>query len=619
MKPAYVRISVRDFEEVEPEDDGMTLLKGASLRFERPQISKLLRSILPPLEWVPKYQKSWLVSDIIAGLTVSVLLIPQSMAYSFLAGLPPIYGLYTSTVPLIVYAFFASSTALNVGPVATTAIVLGSIIKQFASTEEELVALSFTMAFLTGAVMCLMGFFRLGFLVNFMSRPVMAGFTSAAAFIIGASQLKDLAGLKMENSELCYVNVYRALLSLPSTNFFTFGISVFCVCVLMGVRQVKRIPKWFPVQLLLVAALVAFSYFADLKQYGIQILGPIPAGLPAFSVPNLSQFPALFRSSLILALVSYMGSISLAKIFATKRKQLVDPNQELVALGMSCFMGSFFSGHVISGSFTRTVINHQMGAKTPFANVVTAVFILLALVCLTSLFEFLPKCVLAAMIVSAIKSLVETEEAKFLWQVRRMDFLQMALSFGSTLFFGIQQGLLISVAGSMLLVIYNSVNPPIDQLGRLPNTTIYKNMKRFPQAIVDSTIEVIRMGGDLYFANVGKLATRLREHLHHPHIKAVILDASPLTSIDTTALREVADIFEEYNQQGVSLCFAACSGPVRDAFVRSHLADRLGPRVFFLSVHDAVQSVESDTESAQVDESIQEEEKHKPEISGSQS
>lgn len=427
----------------------------------------------------------------VVGLTVGVMLIPQGMAYSTLAGLPPIYGLYSSTIPLFIYALLASSTKVAVGPVGPTAILINAAVTAMDPVDaDDYLNKAIALAFVTGIIQIAMGMLRFGFIANFLSWPVMSGFTSAAAFIITASQLKDFVGYKGEKGEAFYERVYYAFANIETWHWQTVIVSSACLIVLYAAKlctfRGKSLPRWFPAQLLVVVIVLVISSLADLKSYGVEVVGNIPAGMPSPAVPSMSltEFRDMLSPAFVLAIISYVGSISLAMIFAREVKEVVNTNAELVALGTACLGGSFFTGHVISGSFTRSALNSSTGAKSPLANAVCGGLIVIVLLFIAPLFELLPKAVLAALILSTVKNLITVGDAKQLWGSSKMDFFQMAVTFIAVLGIGIATGLLLSMGVSILLLVYRSFQPRIRELGRLPLTELFVDIQRYPAARV---------------------------------------------------------------------------------------------------------------------------------------
>lgn len=485
---------------------------------------------LPIVTWLPAYNRATLLSDLLAGLSVGVLLIPQSLAYAVLAGLPPVYGLYTSTLPLFIYATLASSTKVQPGPVGPTAILINSalnavvtnVVEEDPATGEDVPSAEYintavALSFIVGVVQMLLGFFRFGFIANLLSWPVMSGYTSAAAFIIIASQLKDLLGLDAASASGFVERLGAAFSALPTAHWQTALLGVLATTLLMTYKMVplpggRKVPAWFPMQLLVVLLCLGLSAGLDWESTGMPVVGQVPSDIPtpAFPLNSAEQFVRLLPGAIVLAVVSYVGSISLAVVFGKDVGEEVDANMELVAAGAACFGGSFFRSFVISGSFTRTAVNADLGAKTPMAVVFTGCLMVLCLLLLAPLFSPLPKTVLAAMITASAKSLVKLADARLLYRSSPLDFMQMAATFILTLALGIDNGIIAAVGLSLLLLLYRSFQPRVSELGRFPGTDVFIDLSRFPDAVKVRGLHVLRVDGELHFGNIKLLTNHLR-------------------------------------------------------------------------------------------------------------
>ena len=464
---------------------------------------------------------------------MGVLLIPQSLAYAVLAGLPPVYGLYSSIMPLFIYAMLASSTKLQIGPVGPTAILINSALHSAVSnavttgadgTEvatQEYIDAAVALCFLVGIIQLLLGALRFGFVASLLSWPVTSGYTSAAGLIIVASQLRDLMGLTAPGGSAFYERVVDAAANLDTAHWQTCMLGFLALLVLLGIKFVKlpggrKVPAWFPIQLIVVLLSLGLSAGFDFESSGVAVVGDIPGDVPAptFPLKSTAQVAQLLPSAIVLAVIAYVGSISLAVIFGKDAGEDVNADLELVASGAACVGGSFFSSFVVSGSFTRTAVNADLGAKTPMAVVITAVLMLGTLLALAPLFKALPKAVLAAMIMSSVKSLLKIEDAKKLFATSTSDFLQMLATFLLTLGLGIDNGIIASVGLSLALLLYRSFQPRIAQLGRFPGTDVFMDVERFPAAKPVKGLTVLRVDGELHFGNV-KLLTAHLVRLHN--------------------------------------------------------------------------------------------------------
>lgn len=543
---------------------------------------------IPSLEWIKKYKKEWLNGDISAGLTVGVMLIPQGMAYSMLAGLPPIYGLYAVTIPLIVYALLGTSRQLAVGPVAMVSLLISAGVGQLAqSGTEQYIALAILLAFMVGVIQLSMGVFRLGFLVNFLSHPVIAGFTSAAALIIGFSQFKHLLGIKVNGEKFLDI-MSQILENISNTHLITLMIGLTAIILLF---LVKKIHKLVPGPLVVVLLGILAVYFGGLYDSGVKIVGQIPGGLPSFSMfsMDIASLSALLPTALTIAFVGFMESIAVAKAIQARHKDYsLSANQELIALGAANIAGSVFKSFPVTGGFSRTAVNDQAGAKTGLASLISATLIILTLLFFTTYFYYLPNSVLAAIIIVAVYGLIDFKEAKHLFQTDKMDFgLFLATALG-TLILGIEEGILVGVVLSMAVLIYRVSYPHFAEMGLVKDGQIFRNVLRFKDAIVKDEIIVMRFDAQMYFANTSYFNDKVNALIEkRKNPKYFILDASPISAIDSTAAHALHALIDEMKNEGIEFLLANAIGPVRDAIVKSGLESQIGQDHSFMSVKDA--------------------------------
>lgn len=555
-----------------------------------------IKQYLPITDWLPNYSASQFKGDLAAGLTVGVMLIPQGMAYAMLAGLPPIYGLYASTLPLIIYAILGTSRQLAVGPVAMVSLLTASGVGVMAEGGTDLyISLTITLALLVGAIQFLLGFFRLGFLVNFLSHPVISGFTSAAALIIGFSQLKHLLGISIPRSHHIHEIILNAIQGFADYNWVTIGIGLAAIALIIAIKKINRA---IPGTLLAVIGGILAVWGLGLSQYGVKIVGEIPDGLPAIGIPSLNteHLPSLLTMALTISLVSFMESIAVAKAIQAKHKDYkVIPNQELIALGASNIFGSFFQSFPVTGGFSRTAVNDQSGAKTGLASIISAVLIILTLLFLTPLFYYLPKAILASVIMVAVFGLIDVKEAKHLWHSDKADFWMLIATFIATLSLGIEMGIGLGVFLSLAIVIFRSSRPHIAELGQIEDTSLYRNVERFDSLNVRPDTLIVRCDAQLYFANAGYFKEKVEELVIRKGdaLKVLIIDAKAMNNMDSSAVAMLEDLIEELKLQKISIVFAGVKGPVRDIFKRSHLVDKVGKNNFFINIHEAVASFAS--------------------------
>ena len=552
-----------------------------------------LTRYVPALEWLPNYRRADLPGDLTAGLTTAVMLVPQGMAYAMLAGLPPIVGLYASVMPQVVYVLFGTSRQLAVGPVAMDSLMVAATIGAIAQQgSDQYVALAVLLGLLMGLVQVAMGVLRLGFLVNFLSRPVISGFTSAAALIIGFSQLKYLLGFSIPRSNHVHTIIFEALARIDQTHAVTLSIGVVSIIVL---RLLKRYRPQIPGALVVVTASTVLVWALGLAEGGVDIVGSVPAGLPRPTSVAIDpeMVATLLPSAVAIALIAFMESISVANAFATKNRYEVDANQELVALGLANVAGAFFRGYPVTGGFSRTAVNGQAGAKTPLAALVTAAAVALTLLFLTPLFYYLPKAVLAAIIFTAVFGLIDLAHAKRLWRVKRDDFALLVLTFVATLSVGIGPGILVGVGSSLAWYIVKSTRPHTAILGHIPGTTSYRNVENYPEAKTIEGVLMLRMDAQFYFGNVSFLKDRLRR-LVDMNTTVVILDCSGINQLDSSADEALHGIVRDLRERNIRLMLTNVKHPVRLVLTRSGLVDALGEQNIALTIHHAVGRLRSD-------------------------
>ncbi len=548
---------------------------------------------LPLIAHLRTYRREDLQGDLSAGVTVGVMLIPQGMAYALIAGLPPIYGLYAAIVPLTVYALFGTSRQLSVAPVAIVSLLTAAGVAPLAGGDvERYVALAIGLALLVGIIQFVLGLARFGFLTNFLSHPVLAGFTSAAALIIGFSQLKHLLGVDIARSHYIHEIIWSAVEQASSIHGPTLAIGLGGITLLIILRKVSRA---IPGALIAVAVSTALVWLLDLQAAGVRIVAEVPRGLPSFVVPEVgaSDYRDLLPTALVIALVGFMESIAVAKVYASKNRYAVDANQELIGLGLANVVGAFFRAFPTTGGFSRTAVNSDAGARTQLAGIFSAAIIALTLLFLTPLFYHLPTAILASIVIVAVSGLFDWKEARFLWRVDRRDFAMMMVTFVATLGLGIEQGILVGVAASLIVVIHRSSRPHVAIEGRLPGSSTYRNIARNPQAETRDGIVVFRMDDSLYFANVTYFKESIEElDEQDDALGAVIINAFPINRIDSTAVHALRELVEDLQRRGIELFVSGMKGPVRDVLEKAGLVERIGHERFFLEVHEAVAAAE---------------------------
>ncbi len=543
---------------------------------------------LPLLRQLEGYGRQSLRSDLVAGLTTAIMLIPQSMAYAMLAGLDPIVGLYAATVPLMVYGLLGTSRQLAVGPVAMDSLLVAAAVAPLAGDDAvRFAALATLLALMVGAIELAMGTARIGFIVKFLSQPVVAGFTSAAALVIGLSQLKYVLGVDLPRSRFIHEILLGAVQRADEIHWTTVALSVVAIASLL---LLKRFAPRFPRFLFVVVGGTLAVHLLGLADRGVAIVGDVPAGLPRPALPALSlaDLQALLPSAGLIAAVAFMESISVAKKYARDNHYDLDSNQELRALGLANIAGSLFSAYPVTGGFSRTAVNAAAGAKTNVASLITAGTVALTLLFLTPLFHDLPKAVLAAIIMSAVFGLIDIAQARHLWRISRPDLGAMALTFVATLTLGIGQGIVIGLVGSLLWFVWKTSKPHVAILGRLPGSTIYRNLARYPDARTTPGVRALRIDAPLYFANTAFLKDTVMDAVAGGDVAHLVIDCKAISSIDAQALATVEEMLDELDRRGVQLWLSGVRGPVRDALAAAGLTDRIGADHVVECVHDAV-------------------------------
>ncbi|MEN8879867.1 MAG: sulfate permease, partial [Polaribacter sp.] len=438
-----------------------------------------IKKILPILEWLPNYKLSLFKGDLIAGITVGIVLIPQGIAYALIAGLPPIYGLYCALVPQILYAIFGSSRQVAIGPVAMDSLIVATGVSTLAlAGSESYISIAILLALLVGVIQFLLGIFSLGFIVNFLSKPVITGFTSAVALIIGLNQFRNLFGVDFFQSDQIQYIILDIWKQFSTFNLHTTVIGLASVVLIIILRMIN---KKLPSALLVVILGILIMKFFGTSFNDVAIVKEIPSGLPFFGVPEfeLDQIKELLPIALTLVMVGFLETISIGKSLEAKQDEYrIRPNQELIALGLSNIFGSFFKAYPSTSSFSRSAINAESGAKTGMASLISVLMVVITLLFLTPLFYYLPKTVLAAIIIVAVFNLINVKEASYLWRVNKLDFWLMVSTFIATLCLGIEYGIIEGVGFSLIVLIYRTSKPYVTELGKVPNSNFYRNKNR---------------------------------------------------------------------------------------------------------------------------------------------
>lgn len=569
-----------------------------------------LAKYLPILDWGRTYDRGTLINDLSAAVIVTIMLIPQSLAYALLAGLPPEMGLYASMLPIILYAIFGTSRALAVGPVAVVSLLTVAAVSKIAVPgTSEYIAAAITLAFLSGLILLALGFFRLGFLANFLSHPVIAGFITATGIIIAVSQMKHILGIKAHGHTLpelivslahnaSQVNWISALIGLAATSFLFWvrkGLLPLLISMKIAPRTAGILAKAGPVAVIVVTTLIVWIF--DLAARGVQVVGDVPKGLPPLTLPSFSMdmWTSLIGAAILISVIGFVESVSVAQTLAAKKRQRIDPNQELIGLGAANVGASFTGGFPVTGGFSRSVVNYDAGADTPAAGAYTALGLAGASLFLTPLIFHLPKATLAATIIVAVLSLVDFSVLKKTWRYSKADFAAVAATMGVTLMLGVELGVTVGVAISILIHLYKTSRPHMAIVGQVAETEHYRNVLRH-NVLTDPTILAIRVDESLYFANTRFLEDRIYEEVaKQPELKHVILVCSAVNTIDMSALESLEVINERLKAGGVTLHFSEVKGPVMDQLNATGFLESLSGEVF-LSQHLAQTALRSKEE-----------------------
>ena len=563
---------------------------------------------LPILDWGRHYDRRALSNDLMAALIVTIMLIPQSLAYALLAGLPPEMGLYASIAPIIAYAVFGSSRVLAVGPVAVVSLMTAAAVGNVAEAGTTgYIAAAITLALLSGAMLLVMGLFRLGFIANFLSHPVIAGFITASGVLIAASQLAGLLGIKAEGHTLILLLAALAR-GLGQINPITAGIGGAVLAFLIWVRRglkpaLRRLgagPKLAEVltkagPVFAVIASTALVWGLGLDQSGVAVVGVVPQGLPPLGLPsfNLDLVRALALPALLISVIGFVESVSVAQTLAAKKRQRIQPDQELIGLGAANIAAAFTGGFPVTGGFARSVVNYDAGAETPAAGAFTAIGLALAALALTPLIFFLPKATLAATIIVAVLSLVDFSILTKTWAYSKADFAAVAATILLTLGAGVEVGVSAGVLLSIALFLYKTSRPHVAEVGVLPGTQHFRNILRY-NVQTSPRLLTLRVDESLYFAN----SRFLEDYIHarvtgDAALQDVVLMCSAINEIDMSALESLEAINLRLHEMGIRFHLSEVKGPVMDRLKRAHFLDALTGRVF-LTQYEAMQALVPD-------------------------
>lgn len=566
-----------------------------------------VKRYLPVLQWAPQYGRSQATGDLVAAVIVTVMLIPQSLAYALLAGLPPQVGLYASILPLVIYAIFGTSRTLSVGPVAVASLMTAAALAPLAEAgSTEYVAGAVLLTVMSGIMLTLMGVLRLGFLANFLSHPVISGFITASGIVIAASQLKHIFGVQASGQNLLTIG-QSLIQSMGETNLPTLLIGAGALMFLVfarkhlkplllrsgvGARSADIMTKTAPILAVVITTLIAWQLRLDTQ--GVRLVGVVPSGLPELTMPSLDWelWQQLVVSALLISVVGFVESVSVGQTLAAKRRQRIDPDQELIGLGAANLGAGFSGGMPVTGGFSRSVVNFDAGAETPAAGAYTAVGIALATLFLTPAIAYLPQATLAATIIVAVATLIDFPALGRTWRYSRPDFGAMLVTILLTLAHSVEAGIIAGVALSIGLFLYRTSRPHCAVVGRVPGTEHFRNVLRHDVELCPK-VTFLRVDESLYFANARFLEeTVMGLASGEPELKELVLVCPAVNLVDASALQSLEAINERLKDAGVRLHLSEVKGPVMDRLKSTALLSHLGGQVF-LSTYEAWQALAS--------------------------
>lgn len=543
--------------------------------------------------WLPDYDSQKFKGDLTAGLTTGVMFIPQGMAYAVIAGVPPIYGLYAGVIPLLIYPLLGTSKNLSVGPVAVDMLIVAAGVGLLAEpNSERYITLTILLTMMAGGMQLLMGSMQLGAIFNFFSRPVIAGFTLAAPIIIAFTQLHNLLGIELPNTQYIIVIIEEVIFHIDDIHIQTL---LWGSAAMVLLATMKYLKPMLPASVIILSISIFLAWFTKAQAEGIDLVGEIPQGLPPISLPeiNFNNMRELLPTALTLALVQFMSVASLGRTFAKRHDYVIDSNHELVAIGASNFLGSLFQSIPISGSFSRSAASEQANVQTPLANVITSSVIIATLLLLTPIFYFLPMPILAAIIIISALNLIDISEFKSLFATKRSEGLIAVFTAACTLLIGIQEGILLGVVVSMLNILYHYSRPNVAELGIIPGTRLFQNLARNPEAKTIDGILILRVDASFSFVNAEFFRDFILEKSRERNesTRFVIIDGSSINTLDTTATDLLRSMTTTLRNWDIELYITGLKGPVRDVIDKSGLREFLGKDHYYREPHEAVTEI----------------------------
>ncbi|MGK0441656.1 MAG: SulP family sulfate permease [Pseudohongiellaceae bacterium] len=561
------------------------------------EVQQVLSKLFPGLAWLQVYNRGVFKSDFLSGITIAAMLIPQSMGYALVAGLPAEYGLYACIAPPVLYALLGTSNKISMGPVALDSILILTGLSALAEPgSDNYLELAIALTLLVGVIQFAFGLVKFGFIANFLSYPVILGYTCAAAIIIMGSQLENILGVTVDSGNV-FSQGFHFIQQVGSWHWLTAGIGVIGLAFMI---YPKRIFPGMPSGLILLVIGMVCSGVWNAQAYGIDVIATIPQGLPAPRMPGISmdQLIALIPTAMTVALMGYVGSMSICKAEEKPSDKFnVEPNQELVAMGVANFVGAFCKAFPVSASFSRSAAFREAGALTQVSAVISSTVIVIVMVFLTPVFVSypLPKVLLATIIIISVTGLFKYKQMKALFKQNRHEFLLMLVTFSVTLLLGVQQGLLAGVVLSIVRVIYNTATPHMTELGSIQGGCLFRNVNRFDDAVIRDDILIFRFDAPLYFANkdyfVKNLYHWIKQRQEGP-LTSIIFDAESVNSVDTTAILMLQKIIDNLQQQDIKLYITNVIGPVRDDLHNSPLSEYMCEESMFSTIQNAIDYID---------------------------
>ncbi len=537
-----------------------------------------METFLPFLKWLKTYDRDKLFKDFVAGLTVAIVLVPQAMAYATLAGLPPVHGLYAAFLGTAVAALWGSSNQLSTGPVALVSFLTLTALIPLAKPETpEFIGLAIILALIIGLVQLLMGVFKLGFILNFISHSVVAGFTTAAAIIIASTQIPSLFGFKVEKHEFVFLNFWEIIKALPNTNILTLTIGL--ICVFLIIYSKNRYSKAFPSGLIVMSVGILLSYFLAFESRGVEVVGEINARISLPSIPQLSSSDVftLLPSALIISIVGFLEAFAVSKSITAKTKQKLDANQELVGQGLGNIASSIFKGYPIAGSFSRTAVNFSAGAVTGISSVFISLFVLLTILFLTPLLFYLPKAVLSAVVIAALVDLIEFSKFREIFRLSGADGIVITTTFVFSFLLKPDDAIFIGIVVSLVLFLRRTIVADVVEMVFVMEEERFKQITFGYENRIFPNILILRIDMSIFFANASKIAQQIEELVQHKgkELEHIVINFSGVNYVDVSGCEEINELFDDLVERGIKIYSMYRKKQVRDILRRSGIQDNL--------------------------------------------